>query len=184
MDELITEKIRGFEIKLKIRPGMFSKKGVDAGSRLLIEKAKIADKTMIADLGCGSGIIGFVGAKLNPSGHIHLLDVNLRAVESAKENAALNNLSNVEVFLSDIFSAVSGRTYHQIFCNPPQHQGAALLEEMAGECFRHLKPGGATWWVVQKHLSAFIKRIFEKTFSKTSVIFRGQDHVLLIGEKQ
>lgn len=95
MEDIITEKLRGFEIKLKLKPGVFSPRGVDSGSKLFLEHLKIRDETVIADVGCGSGVIGIVAAKLNPAGHVHLLDDHLRSVELAKENVELNRLKNI-----------------------------------------------------------------------------------------
>lgn len=56
MDDLITEKIRGFEIKLKLKPGVFSPRGVDSGSKLFLDHLQVKDGMIIADMGCGSGV--------------------------------------------------------------------------------------------------------------------------------
>jgi len=69
-----TVNLKGFDIKLKTRPGIFSSKGVDDGTALLISEMQVEDNTLLADLGSGSGIIGLVAAHLNPHGHVHLLD--------------------------------------------------------------------------------------------------------------
>lgn len=183
MDSLITENLCGFEIKLKTKSGIFSKSGVDAGSKLLIDNMKVSDGSLVADLGCGTGIIGFVAAKLNPSGHVHLLDDHLRSVELAGENVDLNNLKNVEVFLSDLFSAVGSRTYHLILSNPPQHLGNEFLIDCTKQCFDHLKNKGAVYWVVQNHLKAVIIRIFDKQFGNFKIIAQGKDHVVLSAER-
>ncbi len=183
MDNLITENLRGFEIKLKTKSGVFSKSGIDAGSKLLIDNMEVSDGTLVADLGCGTGAVGFIAAKLNPSGYVHLLDDHLRSVELAKENADLNNLKNVEVFLSDLFSTAENRTYNLILSNPPQHLGNGFLEDCASECFNHLKPGGVVFWVIQNHLKPVIVRIFEKTFGNCKVVVHGKDHVVLSAKK-
>lgn len=172
-----------FEIKFQTKPGVFSKAGIDSGTRLLIENMVIEDQTLIADLGCGSGVIGFVASKLNPKGHIHLLDVNLRFVELAKENVQLNGLRNVEVYLSDLFSAVPDRTYHQIFSNPPQHLGNDFLDEGASECFKHLKPNGQVVWVVQQRLQPVIERLFQKYFKNCKIVAHGKEHVVIKAQK-
>lgn len=184
MDDIITQNLRGFEIKFKTRPGVFSRQGLDLGSRLLIDNMKVENGSMVADLGCGSGVIGFVAAKLNPKGHVHLLDVNLRTVELATNNVDLNNFKNVEVFLSDLFSAVCDRTYHLILSNPVQHSGNEFLEESARECFKHLKSGGVVYWVIQKHVTPLIKRLFEKYFSNYEVVAHGKMHSVIKAEKK
>lgn len=183
MVKFINESLKGFDIKLKTKPGVFSKDGIDSGTKLLVENIEINDGEVIADLGCGSGIIGFVAAKLNPNGHVHLLDVNLRFTELAKVNAELNNLKNTEVFISDLFSAVGDRTYHHILSNPPQHLGNEFLDESVKECLKHLKENGEVIWVVQKHLKPVIERLFNKYFQNCEIIAQNKEHVVLAAVK-
>lgn len=182
-NNLITENLRGFEVKFYTRAGVFSKAGLDEGTRLLINHLKVEDGTVVADLGCGGGILGIVLGKLDPEGHIHLFDDHLRSVELAKENVELNHLKNVEVYLSDLFSAVGDRTYHQVFSNPPQHLGNEFLDLIAEECFKHLKPGGEVWWVMQKHLKPFTERLFQKYFGNCKIVAHGREHVILKAQK-
>jgi len=179
MDEVINVDIKGIEIKLKTKPGVFSKNGIDNGSKLLIENVEIKDGDLIADLGAGTGIVGFVAAKQNYNGHVHLLEDHIRSVELAVENVELNKLKNVEVFLSDLFSAVGERTYHLILSNPPQQMGNQFLEESAVQCLKHLKPKGEVYWVVQKHVRPVIERYFNQVFGNCEIIARGKDHVVL-----
>lgn len=179
MDNLIIENLRGFEIKFKTKPGVFSRESIDVGSKLLINNFKIVDDTLLADLGSGGGIIGIVAAKLNYHGHVHLLEDHVSAANLAGDNIELNGLKNVEVYLSDLFSAVEGRTYHQIFSNPPQHLGNDFLEKAAGDCFKHLKPGGEVSWVVQKHVKPVIERLFKKYFRNCTIVAHSKEHVVL-----
>lgn len=182
-DDLLVANLRGFEIKLKTKSGVFSKSGIDVGSKLLIDNMEVTDGTLVADLGCGTGIVGFVASKLNYNGHVHLLDDHLRSIELAAENVDLNNLKNVEVFLSDLFSAVRERTYHLILSNPPQHLGNEFLEDCAKQCFDHLKSKGVVFWVVQNHLKPVIERIFDQTFKNYKVVAHGKDHVVLSAKR-
>ena len=183
MDNIITEKLRGFTIKLKTKTGVFSKSGIDAGSKLLIDAMQISDGSLVADLGSGTGVVGFVAAKLNYHGHIHLLDDHLRSVELAKENADLNNLKNVEVFLSDLFSAVETRTYNIILSNPPQQLGNEFLLDLVEQCLKHLKPKGELWIVVKQNIKPVIVRIFDSTFGNSEITAKGKDHVVLKAKK-
>lgn len=183
MNKVLTENLRGVEVKFKTRPGIFSKSGLDSGSKLLIENIDIEDKTVVADLGCGSGVMGFFAAKLNPAGHVHLLDDHLRAVELAKENVSLNNLKNVEVYLSDLFSAVENRSYHLILSNPAQHLGNEFLNELVRQSLNHLKPEGQLWLVVQKHVKNFMERVLKEVFDGYEVVAYGRDHVVIRAKK-
>lgn len=179
MEDTITENIKGFKIKLKSIPGAFSKKGVDEGSRLLINTINISNGTLIADLGCGSGVIGIIAAKMNPKGHVHLLDVNIRMVELAKTNIKINKVENAEVFISDLFSAVGNRTYHQIFSNPSLHIGKEFLNETASECYKHLKPSCSVLLVIQAHLKPFVQRVLSEHFGNSKIVARGKKHVVI-----
>lgn len=178
-----TERIRGVEIKFKTKPAVFSRQGLDSGTRLLAENMEVEDGVMVADLGCGTGVLGFVAAKLNPNGHVHLLDVNLRTIELAKENVELNKLNNVEIFLSDLFSAVSDRSYHLILSNPAQHFGNQFLDECTKECVDHLKSAGCVYWIVQKHVQPVIERLFDKYFGNCTIVARSNAHVVLKAQK-
>lgn len=173
MKNLITENLRGFEIKFETRPGVFSKTGLDAGTRLLIDTLKVTDGTLIADLGTGAGVIGILCAKLNPTGHVHMFEDHLSSSELANDNVKLNHLKNAEVYLSNLFSAMGERKYNLIVSNPPQHLGNNFLNEAAKECFKHLKPDGEIYWVIQKHIKPFIAKLFEKYFMNVTTVAMG-----------
>lgn len=183
MNNIITENLKGFEIKFTTRPGIFSEKGMDLGTRLLIDNLEITDGSLVADLGSGSGVVGMVAAKLNSRGHVHLLDDSLRSKEVAEENVQLNGLKNVEIYLSDLFSAVPGRTYQQIYSNPPQDKGNDFLDELISECYKHLKNNGEVYLVVQNHIKPVIERMFQKHFGNSTILAHGKIHVVLKGEK-
>lgn len=179
MDKPIEIKIRGVKIKYLTKPGVFSRYGLDNGTKLLLESVEVKDETLVADLGGGMGIISLVAAQLNKHGHIHLLDDHLRSVNLAKENAELNNLSNIEVYLSDLFSAVENRTYHQIFSNPPQQLGNEFLLEVVEESKKHLKPQGELWVVVKQNIKPVMERFMKQIFGKFELVKSAKEHVII-----
>lgn len=179
MDKTLIENLRGFEFKFIPKAGVFSPKGIDGGTRLLTENMEISDGTLICDLGCGTGAVGFTAAKMNPNGHVHLLDDHLRSVESAKENLELNNLKNVEVYLSDLFSAVPERSYHRILTNPPQQMGNEFLKEFIDECFKHLKNEGELWLVVKSNMETVFKKLLEKVFNNLETVAHSKEHAVI-----
>jgi 16S rRNA (guanine1207-N2)-methyltransferase len=178
MEEIIEQKIHGFTIKLKTKPGVFSAKGIDSGTRLLIDCMKPVDEGVIADLGAGSGILGFVIAKMSPKAHVHLLEDHMRSFSLLEENVELNQLKNVEIFLSDLFLAVSSRTYNQIFSNPPQQLGNQFLEEVIDECFNHLKNDGELWLVIKRNLKEPLKRMLEKSFAEIEIVETNKEYLV------
>lgn len=183
MSNIISENLKGLQLDFETRAGVFSEKGLDNGTKLLIDNLEIEDNTLIADLGSGTGVVGIVCAKLNLNGYVHLLDDHLRSIELAKRNVELNNLKNVEVYLSDLFSAVGNRTYHQILTNPPQSLGNEFLREIITESFNHLKPGGELWVVVKKNVKSFIERVLKEGFPKYQIISYGKEHAVIKAKK-
>ena len=177
--------IRGYKFRLLSKPGIFSAKTLDDGTRLLLENLVVPPSSVVADLGAGSGIVGFVAAKLNPDGHVHLLEDHVRSFELLRENVLENRLEKrVEVFLSDLFSAVGERTYHQILSNPPQQLGNEFLEELVGQCFAHLKERGEVWLVVKNNVKPYMKRILDSKFKSSKIVAQSREHSILVGTKE
>lgn len=185
-DEILTEKVAGVTLQFKTKSGVFSKVGLDKGSRLLLEEVdfkKVPDRGLIADVGAGTGVIGFVAAKKVPSAHVHLMEVNMRAANLAKENLEINRLKNVEVFLSDLFSEVGKRSYNLILSNPAQHLGNEFLEEFADGCLSHLKPSGEVYWVVQGFLAPYVKRLFANVFGTYKIVSHSKEYLVIKAQK-
>ncbi|MFS0724485.1 class I SAM-dependent methyltransferase [Paenibacillus sp. 1P07SE] len=146
--------LRGMRFRFMTDSGVFSKGGVDFGSRLLIETMELAEDARVLDVGCGYGPIGLVAAKLAASGKVTMIDINERAVELAKENARLNGIANCEIVQSDLFEAVSGGRYDVILTNPPIRAGKETVHRIYEEGAALLVPGGAMWVVIQKKQGA------------------------------
>ena len=89
------------------------------------------------DMGCGSGILAIVLAKLG-AGKVVAVDSNPRATKLAEENAALNNVSSrVTALTSNMFSALGENRFDLIVSNPPSlpitPHGKRLPHFFAGE---------------------------------------------------
>jgi 16S rRNA (guanine1207-N2)-methyltransferase len=171
--------IRGLELRFRTRPGVFSTKGLDDGTRLLVEHLDLTGADALADLGCGAGAIGIAAALLAPTAHVHLLDEHLRAVDVARANVRLNAVPNAEVFLSDLFSAVGGARYSHVMSNPPARLGNDFLEELVVASLAHLRPGGQLWLVVVSNLRPLFVRLLGRRGATAQIVARGRQHVLL-----
>jgi cyclopropane fatty-acyl-phospholipid synthase-like methyltransferase len=68
---------------LVLGPGVFSP---TATSKTLAEVMEIQPGDTVIDVGCGSGVLAFVAAKLGAA-KVYGVDLSLRAVEAARENA-------------------------------------------------------------------------------------------------
>lgn len=131
--------------------GVFSKNTVDFGSKLLIEAFELEEKSgKILDVGCGYGPMGLTVAKEFPESQIEMVDVNLRALELAKENAELNKISNTHIYESSVYDNVTATDYQAIISNPPIRAGKKVVHAILEGAFAHLRKNGELWIVIQK----------------------------------
>jgi release factor glutamine methyltransferase len=73
----------------------------------------------ILDLGTGTGAIGLSLAKEHPDCHVTVTDQSITALDVAKQNAEINQLSNVTFMQSDWFSEMNAQQFNMIVSNPP-----------------------------------------------------------------
>lgn len=165
--------IDNHDIEVKSLPGVFSQKGLDAGSELLLnalmEHADIV-KGHVLDVGCGSGILATVLGKLYPDITLTLSDVNSAALESSKATLASNHLS-ASVVASDVFSNLNDK-YHLIISNPPFHDGKqtdyTAVNALISQAKKHLKLNGYLCIVANSFLP--YQTILNDTFKSVEVI--------------
>lgn len=146
-------KARGVEVQLTTDSGVFAKKGLDFGSRLLIETVNLPSGAIVVDLGCGYGAISAVLSKVYPETSWVLLDVNARALELARTNV-LPGSRRVEAIVSDGFMAARDVRADAILLNPPIRAGKAVIYRLFLESGQHLQPNGSLWIVIQKKQGA------------------------------
>jgi 16S rRNA (guanine1207-N2)-methyltransferase len=147
--------LRNNLFRFKTDNGVFSKKEVDYGSRLLIEAFKLPEvEGNVLDVGCGYGPIGLSVAKGYPNRTIHMVDVNNRAIELAKENAEKNQVANVVIYESDRLLNVSEKGFAAILTNPPIRAGKQIVHDIFEQGFDHLVTQGEMWVVIQKKQGA------------------------------
>ena len=90
--------LRGRDYQFVSDVGVFSKREVDFGTRLLIETFEEPNVSGdFLDLGCGYGPIGIALADHFPNRIVYMVDINERAVKLAKQNAETNRVDNVRM---------------------------------------------------------------------------------------
>lgn len=149
-----TYTLRGHQFLFTVDQGVFSKKEVDFGSRLLIETFVEPNVSgNILDVGCGYGPIGLALAKDFPHRTVHMIDVNERAIELAKKNKQQNGIENASIYISNVFDRVEG-TFAAIVTNPPIRAGKSVVHAIFEQSVNYLLPGGELWVVIQKKQGA------------------------------
>lgn len=130
--------------------GVFSKKGLDFGTRTLLETLPPL-KGDVLDIGCGYGPIGIYIAKKYDV-NVDMVDVNLRSLDLASKNSLLNNVKT-NVFESDLYSSIT-KKYDFIITNPPIRVGKDILYKLLFDAKNHLNKNGQLWLVVNKDQGA------------------------------
>ena len=131
---------------------VFSKRGLDFGTRTLLESIDIKNISGdVLDFGCGYGPIG-IYIKSNTSANVDMVDVNVRALNLARSNANINKV-DVNIYESDIYSNVE-KKYDYIITNPPIRVGKKILYEILIKAKDHLKENGHLIFVINKDQGA------------------------------
>jgi 16S rRNA (guanine1207-N2)-methyltransferase len=150
----IEVKLRGKDLTFVTDAGVFSKKEIDFGSKLLIETMIVDRNDSVLDVGCGYGPIGISAAFLADQGRVTMIDINERAVLLSRDNAKLNGLSNVTVQQSDLLAQVLEHKFNCILTNPPIRAGKTIVHDIFVQAYDALVPGGHLWVVIQKKQGA------------------------------
>ncbi|GIM46110.1 hypothetical protein DNHGIG_16590 [Collibacillus ludicampi] len=179
-ERLIQVTIRDMHFSFWTDAGVFSKSGIDYGSRLLIETMEIPVDAAVLDVGCGYGPIGIAAAKLAREGHVLMLDVNERAVSLAKRNIRQNGVTNAEAMVSDLYTSVGSETFDRILTNPPIRAGKRVVHKIFEEAVDHLRKEGELWIVIQKKQGApSAKKKLESLFMTVEDVARSAGYHIL-----
>jgi methylase of polypeptide subunit release factors len=125
--------------------------------RSSVDQSDFAGKPRILDVGAGTGAGGLYAARIlnHLAPQIVLADINERALDFSRVNAALNRIHDVSVIYSDLYAKLDG-SFDLIISNPPylvdahartyRHGGGEFGSELSlrilKEGLRHLSRGG------------------------------------------
>ena len=133
--------------------GVFSKDGLDFGSRLLLETIPLEEVGgKVLDMGCGYGVFGIVLNKI-VSCSVDMCDVNLRALHLSEINARENDCSSVNIFESNCYSNVNSK-YSCIVTNPPIRAGKKIVYDIVMNARDYLENNGKLFLVIRKEQGA------------------------------
>ena len=174
--------IKDTKLKFIVDNGIFSKKGLDFGTRTLLENIdsnKI--KGDVLDFGCGYGPIGIYLKKV-VNANVDMIDINERALNLASKNAKLNNV-NINVFKSNIYENVT-KKYDFIITNPPIRVGKKILYDILFGAVNHLKDEGELWLVVNKNQGAkSLAKDLEKAYD-VAVVAKNKGFYIICAKKR
>ena len=166
--------IRGYPFEFLTASGVFSKRRLDPGTRLLCESMILPEDGVALDLGCGYGVIGIAAAVFNPNLKVYLTDSNERAVWLARLNAKRIGVHNVTVKTGFLYRPVENIVFDTILSNPPITAGMKTVLPIITEAPNHLEERGTLQLVVRSKIGAQrIQSVMKATFGNVKVVARG-----------
>lgn len=176
--QTLTVELLGQSMRFKTDRGVFSKNGIDYGSRVLLENYQPESAKSLLDVGCGYGTLGLTLAKKFDL-DVTMVDVNSRALDLCRQNAIDNAVSNSKIELSNIYESVSEK-YDAIISNPPIRAGKEVVHEILAGAFGHLNDGGHLTIVIQKKQGApSAQKKMEEVFGNCQLIARDKGYFIL-----
>ena len=132
--------------------GVFSKRGLDFGSRTLIDTLLSLDISgKCLDVGCGYGALGIILSSFFNL-DVDMIDVNKRAVHLTIMNLKENDVS-ARAFYSNVYENVD-KKYDIIVTNPPIRAGKDIVYKILFGARDYLVLGGALYFVINKDQGA------------------------------
>ncbi|MDF1822764.1 MAG: methyltransferase [Alcanivoracaceae bacterium] len=159
--------------QLHNRAGVFAWQQVDIGARLLLQALPDSGGD-VADLGCGSGVLGMAMLAQHADARVWFCDSSRQAILSAGDNVARclpAAGSRVQFHQGNGLDELQQRFDH-ILLNPPFHRGAAV-DTAVGKMLirhaaRHLRPDGSLRLVVNRHLD--YRGALSRAFARREII--------------
>lgn len=143
----------GRAVDVTVASGVFSPNRIDTGTRLLLrEMPAVPPSGDVLDLGCGWGPITLACAMQSPDTTVWAVDVNERALDLVRRNAAALGLANVRAVVPD--GVPDGVRLRSIRSNPPIRVGKVVLHDMLLRWINRLTDDGDGWFVVQRNLGS------------------------------
>ena len=167
------------------RPGVFSRRHLDAGTRLLLDSLDVRANDLALDVGCGYGIIGMHAARCAHSGRAVLVDSNSLAVECAKATLAVNGIKSAEVLLGNGIGSVVDRRFSLVVSNPPFHAGHSVdlgtAQRFIRESYGVLEGGGRLVLVANRFLP--YQSVMQQVFGGVTRLRETRQYHVLAAEK-
>ncbi len=186
--ELPTEEaieLRGERFTLALHPGVFASGALDPATALLASVVEIRRTGRTLDLGCGSGVLGMLAARLAPNSEVYLVDASASAIASARENCQRNHLPNTHVLPSDGIEAVRHLRFDLVLCNPPFHyqrtHSSATALRFIHEVGELLAPHGRFYLVANQFLR--YEPAMQETFGNVTTLANDGKYKVLLSER-
>lgn len=149
----LTVELAGEAREVDVASGIFSPGRLDPGTSVLLREIALPDRPgTFLDLGCGWGPIALSLGLAQPAAEVWALDVNERALDLMRGNAARLGTDRIHAVRADEVPAEV--RFDEIWSNPPIRVGKHVLHGLLRTWLPRLTPAGTAYLVVQKNLGA------------------------------
>ena len=183
-DLVFSDTLLGHTLDFHTTWGLFSPKGIDEGTRLLLEHLEVRPDDRAIDLGCGYGPLGLAIARSAPRGSCLMVDKDFVAVEYANANARRNHVMNAQAMLSDGLRHVPAQTFTLAVTNLPAKTSKEHYYLFFHDIHDRLEPGGRFYAVVISGLRQFVARAFEEVFGNHRKVKQGKQYTVAMAERR
>lgn len=176
--------LAGQHFKFNTTWGLFSPKTIDDGTRMLLDFLEVHKDDIALDLGCGYGPIGLSIARQATQGSCTMVDKDFMAIEYARKNANLNNIRNVDIYLSDGCKHLKEESFTLVVTNLPAKTSKEHYYLFFYDAFLRMKPGARIYVVVISGLRKFIAKAFSEIFGNHKKIKQGKTYTVAMATKE
>jgi len=137
-------------LKVFTRPGVFSHRKLDAGTRALLDAVEVAAGMRVLDLGCGAGPVAAALAMRAEGVAVEAVDSNARAIACTRMTCDLNGVSGVRTHLNAEAKCGVKGGIDLAAGNPPYFSHFRIAELFLERAHEALKPGGRALFVTKQ----------------------------------
>lgn len=184
-DLVFQDSLLGTQLTFNTTWGIFSPRGIDEGTHLLLKYMEVGVDETIIDIGCGYGPLGLALGAQARNGEVHMVDRDYVAVEYANKNAEKNGLDHCRAYISNGFSEVARSTrFDTVVSNVPAKVGREMLTILLCDAKSRMNPGGQIVVVTINGLRDFIKRNFKEVFGNYKKLKQGKAYTVARAVKE
>ncbi|HEX6986930.1 MAG TPA: methyltransferase [Planctomycetaceae bacterium] len=137
-------------LKVFSRPGVFSHRRLDAGTRALLDAVEVTPGMRVLDLGCGAGPVAAALASRADGVTVEAVDSNPRAVACTQRTCELNGITAVRTHLNAEAKCGEKETLDLAAGNPPYFSQFRIAELFLDSAAEALRPGGRAVFVTKQ----------------------------------
>jgi 16S rRNA G1207 methylase RsmC len=160
--KIVEYPVHGQRLSFHVSQELFSSDDVDVGTKRLLRSILGPDYghcKKVLDLGCGYGPLGITLHKVGSERVVHMVDRDALALQYARDNSLLNQVSNAQVYGSLGYSDVAETDFDLIVSNIPAKAGEPVITNFLLGSSAYLQEDGLAAIVIVTPLEDLVSRV-------------------------